>query len=145
MKRTALMLALTLVTGIAIGVLSSRALDAQPSPIKSTELLKSGVAGLDGMEVVVQFSEFAPRASSGKHTHPGPEVAYVLQGSGVSEVEGQAPVTRKAGTVGYIEGGKVHESINESATEPLKLLVFRIHPKGKPITDSRLTEPHIAK
>jgi len=145
MKRTALMLALTLVAGIAIGALGSRALDAQPTPITSTDLLKSDVAGLEGMEVVVSLGEFAPRASSGKHTHPGPEVAYVLQGSGVSEVEGQATVTRQAGTVGYIAGGKVHESINGSATEPLKLLVFRIHPKGKPIVDSRLTEPHIAK
>src|SRR5207249_6008362 len=118
---------------------------AQPVPFKATDLLKTDVVGMEGIEVVVTLVEVAPRATIGKHTHPGHEVAYVLEGSGVSEVEGEAPAVRKAGTVTYIPAKKVHESKNESANEAMKLLVFRIHPKGQPIIDSRLSEPSFMK
>lgn len=109
--------------------------------MKTTEIMKADVAGMEGIEVVVGVADFAPGATSGKHTHPRHEVAYVLEGSGVSEIDGQAPVARKAGTVTYIPAKKAHES----TTEPMKLLVFRIHPKGQPIVDSRLSEPSFVK
>ena len=140
MKRN-IVLGIALMLGVVIGATGPRLLGAQPAPLKMTELLKTDVVGMEGVEVVVSITEFAPRAISGKHTHPGHEVAYVLEGSGVSEVEGREPVVRKAGTVTYIPAKKVHESKNGSTTEPMKLLVFRIHPKGQPIVDSRLTEP----
>ena len=144
MKRY-LVLGIVMMLGVVIGATGSRLLGAQPVPLKMNEVLKADVVGMEGVEVVVNLTEFAPRATSGKHTHPGHEVAYVLEGSGVSEVEGQDPVVRKAGTVTYIPAEKVHESKNASTTEPMKLLVFRIHPKGQPITDSRLTEPSFMK
>ena len=144
MKRY-LVLGIVMMLGVVIGATGSRLLGAQPVPLKINEVLKADVVGMEGVEVVVNLTEFAPRATSGKHTHPGHEVAYVLEGSGVSEVEGQEPVVRKAGTVTYIPAKKVHESKNASTTEPMKLLVFRIHPKGQPITDSRLTEPSFMK
>ena len=144
MKRY-LVLGIVMMLGVVIGATGSRLLGAQPVPLKINEVLKADVVGMEGVEVVVNLTEFAPRATSGKHTHPGHEVAYVLEGSGVSEVEGQDPVVRKAGTVTYIPAEKVHESKNASTTEPMKLLVFRIHPKGQPITDSRLTEPSFMK
>ena len=144
MKRY-LVLGIVMMLGVVIGATGSRLLGAQPVPLKMNEVLKADVVGMEGVEVVVNLTEFAPRATSGKHTHPGHEVAYVLEGSGVSEVEGRDPVVRKAGTVTYIPAEKVHESKNASTTEPMKLLVFRIHPKGQPITDSRLTEPSFMK
>ena len=73
------------------------------------------------------------------------EFAYVLEGSGVSEVEGQAPAGRKAGTVTYIPAKKIHESKNENATEGMKVLYFRIHPKGQAVTDSRLSPASFMK
>jgi quercetin dioxygenase-like cupin family protein len=139
MKRN-LMFGIVLTLGLVIGATGARLLGAQPAPFKATDLLKADVVGMEGIEVVVTVVEFAPRATTGKHTHPGHEIAYVLEGSGVSDVEGQAPEVRKAGTVTYIPSKKVHESRNESAKEPMKLLVFRIHPKGQPIIDSRLSE-----
>ena len=133
-----------LTCGIVIGATATHLIGA-PVPLKTTEIMKADVAGMEGIEVIVSVADFAPGATSGKHTHPGHEVAYVLEGAGVSEIEGQAPVTRKAGTVTYIAAKKVHESKNESTTEPMKLLVFRIHPKGQPIVDSRLSEPSFVK
>lgn len=59
-------------------------------------------------------------------------------------MEGQPPETRKAGDVAYTQAKRVHEGKNASATAPLKLVVFRIHEKGQPITVS-VTEPHFQK
>src|SRR5437879_776991 len=133
-----LMLGMVLTVGVVIGATGARLLVAQPVPVKLTQSFKADVVGMEGIEILVSVVEFAPRSTIGKHTHPGHEVAYVLEGSGVSEVEGEAPAVRKAGTVTYIPAKKVHESKNES-NEPMKLLVFRIHPKGQPIIDSRLS------
>jgi quercetin dioxygenase-like cupin family protein len=144
MKRN-LVLGIVLTTGVIIGATATRLLDAQPVPLKVTDLLETDVDGMDGVEVIVSLVEFAPRATTGKHTHPGHEVAYVLEGSGVSEVEGQAADVRKAGTVTYIPAKKIHESKNQSATEAMKVLFFRIHPKGQPVVDSRLTQPTFVK
>ena len=94
-----LVLGIVLTLGVVIGATATRLLDAQPVPVKSTDLLQTDVVGMDGVEVLVSVVEFAPRATTGKHTHPGHEVAYVLEGSGVSEVEGQAADVRKAGNV----------------------------------------------
>jgi quercetin dioxygenase-like cupin family protein len=120
-------------------------LDAQPTPFKLTNLFQADLVGIEGMEVLVSVVEFSPKATIGKHTHPGHEVAYVLEGAGISEVQGEAPEVRKTGTVTYIPPKKVHESRNESATEPMKVLYVRIHPKGQPVIDSRLTEPSFIK
>ena len=144
MKRN-LVLGIVLTLGVIIGATAIRLLDAQPVPVKSTDLLQTDVVGMDGVEVLVSLVEFAPRATTGKHTHPGHEVAYVLEGSGVSEVEGQGADVRKAGTVTYVPAKKIHESKNESTTEAMKVLFFRIHPKGQPLVDARLTQPSFVK
>ena len=75
-----------------------RLLSAQQSPIKRTELLKTDVAGMEGKEAIVYIAELGPGAAAGKHFHgPGPEFAYVLDGSLTLEVQGQAPKTFKTG------------------------------------------------
>jgi len=145
MRRRVLMLALAFTVGIVVGSVGNQVLNAQQEPVKATDLLKADLVGMDGQEVIVSRGEFAPRASSGKHVHPGHEVIYVLEGSGSKEVEGEAQAPIKAGSVAYIPAGKVTETKNESATAPLKLVVFRVHPKGKPIVAKRVTEAYFQK
>ena len=146
MRRRALMLGLTLAVGIALAVTGNQVLNAQyaqqQAPLKVTDVLKADVVGMEGTEVVVQLVEFAPRGATGKHAHPGHEVAYVLEGSGIREMDGHPPMTSKGGDVMYIPAKHVHETKNVSTTEPLKVLFFRIHPKGQPIVTVRVTEPH---
>jgi len=134
MRRTVFLLGLTLVTGLAAGVLGDRRLDAQPAPARVTELLRTDLAGMEGKELIVQLVEVAPGAATGRHYHPGPEVAYVLDGSGLLEIDGRPPVPSKAGEVNYIPARQVHEGRNASPAAPLRLVVFRIHEKGQPVT-----------
>ena len=148
MKRMTLMLSLPLAVGIALGVIAGQGLHAQQAPAQKPVLvqtpLQTDVVGMEGKEVVVQVSEFAPRARSGKHSHPGHEVAYVLEGSIIREIEGRPPTPAKPGDVFYIPARIVHETINASNTHPLKLLIFRIHEKGQPIA-VRIEEPYFSK
>ncbi len=146
MKRTALMVTLTFTVGIVVGVVGNHVLNAQQAPIKATDLFKMDLAGTaEGNEAFLQLVEIAPRGSSGKHYHPGQEITYFLAGSVILEREGQPPQTLKAGDSGTVGAAKlVHEAKNPSATTPVKLLVFRINPKGQPLT-VRVTEPYFMK
>ena len=50
MKRTVVMLTLTLAVGIALGLIGSQVLNAQQMPIKRTVLLKTDLPGIEGKE-----------------------------------------------------------------------------------------------
>lgn len=132
MKRTLFVSVLTLAAGIVAGALGTQILNAQQEPFKRTVLLKTDLTGLEGKDSVVVLVELAPGASAGKHYHPGHEVNYVLEGTGILEVEG-TPVTLKPGVTNHIQAKQVHNVTNTSATDPLKLVAFFIAEKGQPL------------
>ncbi len=101
------------------------------------------VVGVDGKEGIVQFVEFLPRGASGTHYHPAHTFGYVLEGTLTVESEGHPPVTVKAGEAFQEAPGHVHDGKNLTGG-PLKVVVFRVHPKGQPIT-VRKTEPYFVK
>jgi len=78
------------------------------------------------------LAEFAPGGATGKHTHPGEEVGYLLEGTLVLAVDGQPPRTLKAGDVFFVEPGKVHDGKNVGSGAA-KVLVTYIVEKGKPV------------
>jgi quercetin dioxygenase-like cupin family protein len=133
MKRTLFVSVLTLAVGIVAGALGTQILNAQQEPFKRTVLLKTALTGLEGKESVVVLVELAPGASAGKHYHPGHEVNYALEGTGILEVEGTPPVTLKPGVTNHIQPKQVHNVTNTSATDPLKLVAFFIAEKGQPL------------
>ncbi len=132
MKRTALLLSLTVVIGIAIGIIATQVLNAQQEPIRRTVLLQTDLPGIEGKEARVILSEFAPGASVGKHYHPGHEIGYLIEGTGVLEVEGKPPVPVNSGEAFYQPPKQVHNFRNPSTTNPNKLLLFFIPEKGQP-------------
>ena len=131
MKRIGIALGLTLVVGVALGVIERQTLSAQ-EPIKRTELMKTDLEGIEGKETKVAVVVWAPGAVAGKHYHPEYEFAYVLEGSLIVEPEGQAPVTYGPGQVIYNSLNRVHAAKNASTTEPMKMVQFIISKKGQP-------------
>ena len=95
MKRTVMIVAATLVVGIAIGVITTQALMAQQAPVTRTTLQQKDIEGAPGKEVIMYVADIIPGGAAGRHFHPGPEVAYILEGSFVLEPEGKPPVTLK--------------------------------------------------
>ena len=69
---------------------------------------------------------YAPGQASTPHFHSGSVFAYVLEGEVVSQLEGQPPVTYKAGESWYEPPRAPHlVSRNASGTRPAKLLTWR--------------------
>ncbi len=131
MTRTAYFAASALIVGILLEHLGTDALYAQPAAVKRTPLMQKDLAGIEGKEAVMFVAEIAPGAQSGRHYHPGTEMAYVLSGTGVMEVDGQAPSDLKEGSHAMVIPKTIHNARNTGST-PLRILVLMVHPKGEP-------------
>jgi quercetin dioxygenase-like cupin family protein len=102
---------------------------------KATTLMVKELPDFLGKEGMVEVVDFAPGEVSQPHRHNADLFVYVLEGSVVTQVEGDAPKTVKAGEVFYESPTDVHTvSRNASATHPAKLLVFYLKVKGAPPT-----------
>jgi quercetin dioxygenase-like cupin family protein len=102
---------------------------------KATTLMTKGLPDFPGKEGMVELVEFAPGEVSQPHRHNADLFVYVLEGSVVTQVKGQAPQTVNTGGVFYESPTDVHVvSRNASATQPAKLLVFYVKVKGAPPT-----------
>jgi quercetin dioxygenase-like cupin family protein len=104
---------------------------AAQTGIKRTDLQKHDLS-TPGMETVQARIDFDAHTAFGKHSHPGEEVIYVLEGLLEYEVEGQSPVTLKAGEVLFIPAGVVHSARNRSNAKASELATYIVE-KGKPI------------
>lgn len=133
MRRKVLIIGLPLALGIGAGMIGYRIINAQEEPVKRTVLLQTDLAGMEGKEGRLVLSQFAPGAAVGKHYHPGHEFVYVVEGSGVLEVEGKPPRTVNAGDAFYQPPQQVHDIRNRSKTASTKLLVIFIAEKGQPL------------
>lgn len=134
MKRTMMIVAGTLVIGMALGMVTSQVLMAQQAPIKRTTLQQKDVEGAAGREIIMYTAEVIPGGVAGRHFHPGPEVGYVLEGSLVLEPDGQPPMTLKKGDSFHNPAKAVHNAKNGSATAPAKVLVVLVGEKGAPLS-----------
>ena len=76
--------------------------------------------------------EILPGMTSPRHTHPGEEIIYVLEGSLEYQVEGKPPVTLKAGEVLFIPAGTVHAAKNVGSGNGAELATYVVE-KGKPL------------
>ena len=85
-----------------------------------------------GREAVVARVEIAPGANAGRHTHPGDEISYVLEGQGELLIDGQPPRAIKAGESFVIPAGVVHDARNDG-NAPIKLVGVYVVEKGKPL------------
>ena len=115
---------------VASGLALHVALSQQPG-IKRTDLQRHDLS-VPGREVIQVRVELAPGVSFPKHTHPGEEIIYVLEGSLEYEVEGKPPVTLKAGEVLFIPAGTVHAARNVGSGNAAELATY-VAEKGKPL------------
>lgn len=104
--------------------------DAQTPGAKRTILTRmDGPA--EGYETVIVDVEFDPGFLVPRHTHPGIESAYVVEGGGELSVDGQQIRRFRAG-----DGMQVPPKVPHSAKIDAKthLLVNYVVEKGKPMT-----------
>jgi len=125
MKAPAAALATIALAGTVVGVL------AQQPAFKRTVLQQADIS-VPGREAVTAVAEFQPGAAAGRHTHPGEEVGYVLEGQLLLEQDGKAAVTLRAGQTFLIPPGTVHNATNSGSATARVLATYLVE-KGKPL------------
>jgi len=120
----------TLILG-GLLTLAAGALFAQASGLTRTLVGRADVS-VPGREAVVARVEVAPGAKAGRHTHPGDEISYVMEGEATLLVDGQPPRQVKAGESFVVPAGVVHDAHNNGAA-PIKLVGVYVVEKGKPL------------
>ena len=99
--------------------------------IKRTDLQRHDIS-ISGHEAVQARVDFAEGASFGRHTHPGEEIIYVLEGTIEYDIDGKPPVRLKTGDVLFVPAGTVHAARNVGSGNAAELGTYVVE-KGKPL------------
>jgi quercetin dioxygenase-like cupin family protein len=103
---------------------------AQQSAIKRTPL--QTVDFPPGFTTVTGIAEVAAGSCAGRHTHPGIESSYVMEGPMVVKIAGQPDQTLKAGDSFQIPANTPHDACTVPG-QVFKVLAAYVVEKGKPL------------
>ncbi|NKL32652.1 cupin domain-containing protein [Rhizobium leguminosarum bv. viciae] len=112
-------------------VLGGAAAAHAEQPIQRTDLIKNDI-DVPGHEVVQVRVDIAPGVLAPNHSHPGEEVAFVIEGTLEYQLEGSEPVTLKAGQSLFIPSGVVHSAKNVGSGKASELATYIVR-KGAPL------------
>jgi quercetin dioxygenase-like cupin family protein len=121
-KKLMLGLAVVAVAGAGIAF-------AQQTGIKRTPLQKLDFPA--GYNTVTAIAEVPAGGAAGRHTHPGAETGYVLEGELELLIDGQPPMKIKAGDSYQIPEGAVHDA--KAGDKPFKVLGVYVVKAGEPM------------
>jgi quercetin dioxygenase-like cupin family protein len=128
MKKTRIIAVAVLIVAGGLALYVAR---AQQTGTKRTDLQRHDLSA-PGREVVQTIVELAPGTTAPRHTHPGEEIIYVLEGTWEYTVEGKPPVTLKAGGVLFIPAETIHSAKNVGSGNGAELATYIVE-KGKPL------------
>jgi quercetin dioxygenase-like cupin family protein len=125
MKTTLVML------GLAMMIAANGMPQAQQAGTRRTDLQRHDISA-PGREVIQVRVDFDPGYVAPRHTHPGEEIIYVIEGTLEYYVEGRPPTTYKAGGVLIVPYGTVHSVKNVGSGNGAELATYVVE-KGKPL------------
>jgi quercetin dioxygenase-like cupin family protein len=127
------LLALALGTGLAttwVTVDTAWAQQPPAPPYKVTPLASAPLTGDPNKETVMIRIDWPPNVSTPWHTHPGDEYATVLEGSLITQRDGEEPKTLAAGQSYHQPAGTVH--VAKTGGQPATTINVFVVEKGKP-------------
>jgi quercetin dioxygenase-like cupin family protein len=104
---------------------------SQQPGTKRTDLQRHDLSA-PGREVIQVRVDFDPGYVSPKHTHPGEEIIYVIEGTLEYHVEGKPTATYKAGDVLLVPAETIHWVKNVGTGNGAELATYVVE-KGKPL------------
>jgi quercetin dioxygenase-like cupin family protein len=119
-----------LIAAVATLALTGAALAQASGPIKRTPLQKFDVPGTN-YETVIGIAEIVPNVNIGRHTHPGPESGYMLEGEMTLLVQGQPDKVVKTGESYTVPPGAIHDA--KTGPAGAKVIATYVVEKGKPL------------
>lgn len=105
----------------------------QTEPIKRIPLQRFDVPETP-YETVIGIAEIVPNVSIGRHTHPGPESGYVIQGGFELLIDGEPPRHLKAGESYKIPARVVHDA--KTGPNGAKVIATYVVEKGQPLASA---------
>jgi quercetin dioxygenase-like cupin family protein len=127
MRTTRIMAVAALIFG---SVLALHAARVQQAGTRRTELQRHDLSA-QGREVVQVRVDFDPGYVAPRHTHPGEEIIYVLEGTLEYEIDGK-PATVRPGDVLFVPAGTAHSVKNVGSGNGAELATYVVE-KGKPL------------
>ena len=116
---------------LAAGGLALHSVSAQQQGVRRTEMQRHDLS-VPGREVIQVRVDLDPGVTFPRHSHPGEEIIYVLEGAWEYEVEGKGAMTLKAGDVLFIPAGTIHGAKNVGSGIGSELATYIVE-KGKPL------------
>lgn len=120
-----IILGLTIVAFAGIG----GALAQAPGGIKRTPLQK--IEFPKGYNIVTVIAEIPANTLAGRHTHPGVDTGYVLEGDATLIVEGKPDQALKARDSYAVPAGIPHDV--KTGAKGLKIMAVYVVEEGKPV------------
>ena len=131
MKSTRILAVAVLIVAAGLALHPTQAQEAPVAGIQRTDLQRHDLS-IPGREVVQVRVDIAPGVVAPRHSHPGEEIVYALEGLLEYQVEGKSPVTLKAGEVLFIPAGTIHAVKNIGSGNGAELATYVVE-KGKPL------------
>jgi quercetin dioxygenase-like cupin family protein len=119
--------------GLAQAQQQSPATQSPTPTIKRTPLQKFDVPGAD-YETIIGLAEIAPDVVVGRHTHPGPESGYVIEGQLILMIKGKDDVRVNTGESYLVPAGTIHDA--KAGPMGAKVVATYIVQKGKPLASA---------
>jgi quercetin dioxygenase-like cupin family protein len=116
------------IVALLLGAPESRA--QQPDPIKRTILQRAEFPG-DKMATLLVLIEVIPNGLVARHTHPGVEIGYILEGSAEFTIEGQSPKLFRQGDSYMVPVTAPH--VVKAGAAGVKLIGTFVVDKDKPL------------
>ena len=114
----------------AAAIFALTATQAQQLGTARTDLQRHDIS-VPGREAIQVRVDLAPGTAAGRHSHPGEELIYVLQGTFEYEVDGRL-IRLTAGDVLFIPAGTVHAARNVGPDTASELATYIVE-KGRPL------------
>jgi quercetin dioxygenase-like cupin family protein len=102
-----------------------------PAAFTRTELQHS-LAPMPGWEIVQSLAEIPEGVASGRHSHPGPEIGYIVRGDVVMEFDDRPALVLRTGDPFLIPRDVVHNARN-TGTVTTKMLSTYLVEEAKPL------------
>ena len=121
-----------LAAALIAGVLASPSVLVAQNPGLQRTIVGRADVSVPGREAVVARVEVGPGGKAGRHTHPGDEISYVIEGDVQLLIDGQPPRVVKAGESFVVPAGVVHDAYNSGSVTARVVGVYVVE-KGKPL------------
>jgi quercetin dioxygenase-like cupin family protein len=126
-----MMMTTRIIVAIAMLIAGSGVALAQQPGVKRTDLQRHDLS-VPGREVVQVRVDIDPGVVAARHSHPGEEIVYAIEGVLEYQLDGKPPVTLKAGDVLFIPAGTIHAVKNVGTGNGAELATYVVE-KGKPL------------